>query len=188
MIGAIAMLTYISTLAPDPIRVRTHCLPPANCTDVPPFTEVQPPLGWVPWIMLAGNYIGKYRHIHCSVVGRSSSAASTVSQTLAMTAVMVLINNSCYSCVRGTVNGIGQTLASTARVIGPFVGGVIFAWSESNGLAWPLDYHLVWNIQTLIGAVVLYQSLLLPGSIDKAKTDPRDSSDDGKESKEPDPR
>ena len=100
-----------------------------------------------------------------------------------MTAVMVLINNSCYSCVRGTVNGIGQTLASTARVIGPFVGGVVFAWSESNGLPWPLDYHLVWNLQTLICAVVLYQSMLLPGSIDQAKADPQEGDLDGEGSK-----
>ena len=64
---------------------------------------------------------------------------------------MVLINNSCYASVRGTVNGddeitfnlnwlsdvlapgIAQTMASGARVIGPTLGGYIYAWSQSNG-------------------------------------------------------
>ena len=34
---------------------------------------------------------------------------------------------------RGTVNGISQSLVAIARSMGPLVGAMVFAWSESNG-------------------------------------------------------
>ena len=102
-------------------------------------------------------------------------SVNAVWTVLAMTAVMVLINNSCYSTVRGTVNGwrfisfsnvhsmcffagIAQTLASLARFIGPTLGGFVFAWSQSNALPWPFDRRFLWSILTLLVVVVLLES------------------------------
>ena len=35
---------------------------------------------------------------------------------------------------RGTVIGIGQTLAALGRSTGPLIGTPLFAWSEKNGM------------------------------------------------------
>lgn len=39
---------------------------------------------------------------------------------------------------RGTVNGIGQSLSSLGRAVGPIVGSLLFAWSEHSGKPRPL--------------------------------------------------
>ncbi len=55
------------------------------------------------------------------------------SLVLALTTIMVFINNSCVAAERGTVNGLGQSAACLARMLGPWLGGVVFAWSEQPG-------------------------------------------------------
>lgn len=57
--------------------------------------------------------------------------------------IFVLINNSCYSHQRGTVNGIGQTFASLGRLSGPYVGANLFAWSENNGKSKIVSYECI---------------------------------------------
>jgi hypothetical protein len=57
----------------------------------------------------------------------------SVSAMWTLITIFVLINNSCYSHQRGTVNGIAQTFASIGRLAGPYFGANIFAWSETNG-------------------------------------------------------
>lgn len=57
----------------------------------------------------------------------------SVSAMWTMITIFVLINNSCYSHQRGTVNGIAQTFASIGKLSGPYIGANIFAWSETNG-------------------------------------------------------
>ena len=37
------------------------------------------------------------------------------------------------SQTRGTVNGISQSLVAIGRSVGPVLGSVLFAWSESSG-------------------------------------------------------
>ena len=46
---------------------------------------------------------------------------------------MVFISNSSAPEERGKVNGLAQSIASFARMIGPYIGGSLFAWSEQNG-------------------------------------------------------
>ena len=38
------------------------------------------------------------------------------------------------SATRGTVYGIGQSLGSLGRSVGPLIGTPLFAWSERNGM------------------------------------------------------
>lgn len=54
---------------------------------------------------------------------------------VSFTSVMVFVSNSCVGDERGRVNGVAQSTASFARMIGPYIGGMVFAWSEQNG-AW----------------------------------------------------
>lgn len=99
--------------------------------------------------------------------------AMNIGAQFALISVFVMINNACYSHQRGTVNGIGQTFASTGRLLGPYVGASIFAWSANNGHGWPIDYSLVWN---LIGLMAIYISCLsckLPKKIQRRKREPK---------------
>lgn len=93
-------------------------------------------------------------------------------QVMALTAVMALINNSCFPSVRGTVNGIAQTMASAARAIGPTLGGFLYAWSQSNGLGWPFDLRFLWNVLTLFLLLAILETSLLPLSINVKKVAP----------------
>ena len=53
---------------------------------------------------------------------------------------MIMINNSVFDEALGAVNGLGQSMASLARAIGPAFGGLLWSISEkviwSNSIAW----------------------------------------------------
>ena len=98
---------------------------------------------------------------------------------------MVMVNNSAFKETRGTVNGIGQATVATARAIGPTVGSLLFAWSESNSkymyyncvilhftcleLTWPLNYHLTFIFCSINSIGLLLISFLLPKTIEKKR-------------------
>lgn len=90
-----------------------------------------------------------------------------------LVSTFVLISNSCYSHQLATVNGIGQTCASIGRLTGPYIGSVVFAWSETNGLAWPCNHYLVFYILAVLAAVSYQYSTLLPKSIQRRKREPK---------------
>ena len=95
------------------------------------------------------------------------------SQMWVLISVFSFINNSCYSYQRATVNSIGQTFAATGRLLGPYLGGVIFAWSETTGLPWPLDYSFTFY---LIGLLAYFSGSLVdffPRSIQRRKREPK---------------
>jgi len=52
---------------------------------------------------------------------------------------------------RGTVNGIAMSVSGIARALAPAVGGSMFAWSNNNGLEFPLNHYFVFEV----GAVCL---------------------------------
>ncbi len=77
----------------------------------------------------------------------------------------MLVNHSVEDIHLGTVNGMGQTLASSARSIGPALGGII--WSLS------LKYKFVYSNFVITAAVLLfceYINFQLPNEIDHKKT------------------
>jgi hypothetical protein len=77
------------------------------------------------------------------------------------TSVFALINNSSRNNTRGTVNGIGQSLASVSRFVSPPVGGIMFAWSVSDNAPSFINFHLVfWFLFFwFAGAVILSRKL-----------------------------
>eukprot|EP00042_Codosiga_hollandica_P046992 m.503451 g.503451 ORF g.503451 m.503451 type:complete len:96 (+) comp57347_c0_seq1:1295-1582(+) len=85
---------------------------------------------------------------------------------------MVLINNSCFSVARGTVNGIAQTVASTARFLGPFLGGIVFAWSEQGEHSWPFNHTFVWVVLSVLELFAISTVGRLSPEIDHKKKAP----------------
>lgn len=93
-----------------------------------------------------------------------------ITTLFAMTSTFVLVNNSCYSEQRGTVNGIAQAMASIGRMIGPLIAGNLFAWSVSNGINWiPLNYHFSFYFIGICSLIPSILSFRLPESINKKK-------------------
>ena len=63
-------------------------------------------------------------------------------------------------------------MASTARAIGPTLGGFMYAWSQVSGLGWPFDHRFLWNVLTLLVVLTLVETRLLPESINRKKVAP----------------
>eukprot|EP00937_MAST-01D_sp_MAST-1D-sp2_P006963 g6963.t1 len=87
------------------------------------------------------------------------------------TTVFVLINNAASRANRGAVNGVAQSLVALTRMVGPSLGGAIFAWSESNGLQWPLSYHFMWYICALAGLGACALSRVLPERVERKRAE-----------------
>ncbi|KAJ3216068.1 hypothetical protein HDU67_009948 [Dinochytrium kinnereticum] len=81
---------------------------------------------------------------------------------LGFTSVMIMINNAAGKANLGIVNGIGQTTAAFVRSIGPALGGIMWAWSLNNHLAFPLNYWFVFFILSLLAIATALQSRFIP--------------------------
>jgi MFS family permease len=86
-------------------------------------------------------------------------------RVMSFTCIFMFISNSCMKEDRATVNSMAQSLSSIGRAIGPTVGSVLFAWSNTNGLSWPLNFHLVWDMCGIGGLAVALLVYTLPTSI-----------------------
>jgi len=60
---------------------------------------------------------------------------------------------------------LGQSVASLARAVGPILGSSIFAWSLSSHLSFPLNYHFMYIVLSLVALLGFYVSLKIPESI-----------------------
>ena len=87
----------------------------------------------------------------------------------AFTTTFVMTANGSLKRDRARANGIGQTFTSISRAVGPAAGSLMFAWSENNGLAWPLNYAFVWHLIGIIGLLTTCWAFRLPKSIDKKR-------------------
>jgi hypothetical protein len=85
---------------------------------------------------------------------------------MAFTATFGLVNNSTLARDRGSANGLSQTMVAVGRIIGPVMGGNLFAWSASGARAWPLDFHFVFHFVGLIFLASAALGFALPRSID----------------------
>jgi hypothetical protein len=70
---------------------------------------------------------------------------------VAFSSVFLIINDSVGPDERGAVNGLSVTLAGLSKAFGPMLGSILFAWSISNGLSFPLNYAFVFLLNTAIG-------------------------------------
>jgi MFS family permease len=95
-----------------------------------------------------------------------------ISRISGFVSLFILIGNSSLPETRGSVNGISQSLVAIGRSVGPVLGSILFAWSESNGRGWPLDYHFVFNLCAVFGILLIFISFLLPKSIEKKRERP----------------
>lgn len=101
-----------------------------------------------------------------------------IARIMNLTSLMVLIGNSALPANRASVNGIAQASAALGRFLGPIIGAPLFAWSESNGKGWPLNYHFVFDLLALVTVAVVIVSCFLPKTIEK-KIDTLESAGSG---------
>lgn len=86
---------------------------------------------------------------------------------MSFTSTFGFVNNSVLSRHRGSANGLSQTMVAIGRIIGPILGGNLFAWSASTKRSWPFDYHFVFHVVGLIFLSTAALAFLLPRSIDR---------------------
>ncbi|KAH3765945.1 transporter, major facilitator family protein [Pelomyxa schiedti] len=84
---------------------------------------------------------------------------------LNFTPIFTLISNSVDAVRSGKVNGIGQTVASIGRCVGPLSATVLFAWTLENGLGFPLDYRFSFIVTASIPLISLLLTIRLPKSL-----------------------
>ncbi|KAI9167585.1 Major facilitator superfamily transporter [Paramyrothecium foliicola] len=78
-------------------------------------------------------------------------------RTFSLPANTILVNNcSPHPSVLGSVHGIGQSVSSAARTIGPMVGGVVFGYGLNHGVV-----GLVWWALAAIAVGACLASLLV---------------------------
>jgi len=83
------------------------------------------------------------------------------------TCTFVLIANCIEETKLGAVNGIGQSLASFARGVGPTLGATLFAWSQTwNIHIWPLDFHFVHVMIAVVAFINFTNTFFLPKGIE----------------------
>ncbi|RMJ13381.1 hypothetical protein CDV36_006988 [Fusarium kuroshium] len=98
-------------------------------------------------------------------------------RTFAIPSQTILVNNcSPHPSVLGTIHGIGQSVGSAARTIGPMIGGVIYGFGLNKGMV-----GLVWWILSCVGICGILASLFvkegdgheiwLPGDEDETISD-----------------
>jgi len=87
----------------------------------------------------------------------------------AFSSIFPLIANTTSASNTGSVNGLAQMGGALARAVGPTLGGVLFAWSSSNGLPFPLNFHFVFNLIAIFCLFNILLTLTLSKNIDKRK-------------------
>eukprot|EP00359_Climacostomum_virens_P008891 CAMPEP_0204907500 /NCGR_PEP_ID=MMETSP1397-20131031/6637_1 /ASSEMBLY_ACC=CAM_ASM_000891 /TAXON_ID=49980 /ORGANISM="Climacostomum Climacostomum virens, Strain Stock W-24" /LENGTH=398 /DNA_ID=CAMNT_0052076677 /DNA_START=237 /DNA_END=1430 /DNA_ORIENTATION=- len=61
-------------------------------------------------------------------------------------AQFLLLNNTVERARRGRVNGIGMSIGSISKAVGPFIGGPLFALTSTEGFLYPFDYTFTFNL------------------------------------------
>jgi hypothetical protein len=72
----------------------------------------------------------------------------SVAATFAFTSAIIMLNVAAPKAHIGAINGVGQTLASFVRGVGPALGGAM--WSLSLGIDLPGSHFLVFVIVSAI--------------------------------------
>ncbi|KAJ9074005.1 hypothetical protein DSO57_1010759 [Entomophthora muscae] len=88
----------------------------------------------------------------------------TFSNMLGFTSYNILLPESCESKQDlGKINGVSQALSSLTRSFGPYLCGLFWSWSLSNGLSFPFDYHFTFfSIAVVSFIIFLIASRILP--------------------------
>ncbi|KAJ9056615.1 hypothetical protein DSO57_1031170 [Entomophthora muscae] len=85
------------------------------------------------------------------------NAIKTFCSVLGFTTTNILLPESCPNkATLGTINGISNSLASLMRGIGPYICGVVYSWSLSSNLPFPLDYHFTFFLISGLGLATFF--------------------------------
>jgi len=87
----------------------------------------------------------------------------------AFTCIFALLSNSCDKSVRASINGIGQSVSSAGRMLGPTVAGAIFSWSLNNGLGYPFNYHCLFLLLTICCGLTYFSAMYMHPELDYQK-------------------
>ena len=98
-----------------------------------------------------------------------------------LTATVVLLGNSSEPRVRGTINSFGQFVAAILRVVAPTAGALLFAWSESNGMRYPFNYHFTSILLCVVILTVFFLSFGWTKQIETKKTSAHAASSEKKQ-------
>ncbi|KAJ2331203.1 hypothetical protein GGI00_003362 [Coemansia sp. RSA 2681] len=94
------------------------------------------------------------------------------SNVLAYTSINLMITNMAPSRADlGFMNGTQQLAMSVMRIFAPAVSGILWSWSIKHSLPFPFNSHLVWMLSASLVAIVLWQSYLIPESVNKFAAD-----------------
>eukprot|EP01121_Diplochlamys_sp_Union-15-3_P010263 TRINITY_DN2872_c0_g1_i1.p1 TRINITY_DN2872_c0_g1~~TRINITY_DN2872_c0_g1_i1.p1 ORF type:complete len:539 (-),score=39.89 TRINITY_DN2872_c0_g1_i1:44-1660(-) len=88
---------------------------------------------------------------------------------LSFSSVMALIVNSVNFKDMGAVNGLGQSMVSFLRSIGPFLGGLSFAWSVKTDTYFPFNHHFMFVVVSLLMVLLMCLTIRMPLSLNKPK-------------------
>eukprot|EP01132_Coremiostelium_polycephalum_P003076 gene3076-3845_t len=88
---------------------------------------------------------------------------------VAFIAIIVMISNSCLPKDMALVNSIGQGLVSVSRTFGPVVGSSLLAFFLSHSFPYPLDYHFIFVLLTILTVILFIFSFSLPKSLNHTK-------------------
>ncbi|KAJ3234076.1 hypothetical protein HDU78_006042 [Chytriomyces hyalinus] len=80
---------------------------------------------------------------------------------LCFTSIFIIINNSAADGNLGLVNGVAQTSAAFVRSIGPVLGGIMWAWSITNGRSFPFNYWFVFVLLAVWAVGTIFQARYL---------------------------
>jgi len=162
IMGAIGPLQIVSQIFIYPILVRRlGCLLifRFGCALLSFFSVA------MPWISITSSLHPAVSW--CLLIGCYGLIAAT--RVAILTSLFVLINNSVFAPQRGTVNGIGQSMAAAGRFLGPTIGATVFAYSQGTAMRWPLNYHLTFILMASTFLLSAAMSCVLPESLNRAK-------------------
>ncbi|KAI9203836.1 major facilitator superfamily domain-containing protein [Polychytrium aggregatum] len=83
----------------------------------------------------------------------------------AMTSTFIMVANSTTARSRGSINGLAQTFAAMARMVGPIIGGTLFSWSLDSSRVFPFDYHFEFYFIALSAIFTYVVSLYIDDEI-----------------------
>ncbi|KAH7149429.1 major facilitator superfamily domain-containing protein [Dactylonectria estremocensis] len=84
-------------------------------------------------------------------------SVQVMGRTFAIPGQTILVNNcSPHPSVLGSIHGVGQSVNSAARTVGPMIGGVIYGYGLNKGVI-----GLVWWIMSCIGIIGVFAALLV---------------------------
>ncbi|KAJ2875904.1 hypothetical protein H4R27_006382 [Coemansia aciculifera] len=113
-----------------------------------------------------------YEYIGMWVILMSLMTMRITSNVMAYTSINMMITNMAPTRADlGFMNGTQQLAMSVMRIFAPAISGILWSWSIKHSLPFPFNSHFVWMISAVLVAIVLWQSYLIPESVNKFAAD-----------------